>query len=214
MMARTPPWWPFLPRRTWAHAGKPSHFRAPFPRRTFRAHASNSASAVGGGLSGASGGLASLEETILQSEVIARVGYLREQSSVVRVESAWAVLLEFRFEVHEYLKGSGPDEIGTIAYYYTRSEPHAEEVKTLLPAAHDTRWDDREAIVFLNYRAEHTAPAVELGAGQFWLEYAGAAWDGFLDWYSVASDARKLWLPEATQATRGTRAGNYACGEQ
>ena len=50
--------------------------------------------------------------------MIARVDYLRRISSVQRDDWWWAALLEFRFEVHEYLKGSGPDEIGAFVFYH------------------------------------------------------------------------------------------------
>ena len=79
-----------------------------------------------------------------------------------------------------------------------RPEAAARRAAPLLAAAHDARWDDREAVVFLNYIAEHiAAEGIQLGAGQFWLAdvYNG---DGYVDWYSVASDATKLWLPEDT----------------
>ena len=143
-------------------------------------------------------GQSSLEETVLESEVIAKVDYLRRISSVQRDDWWWAALLEFRFEVHEYLKGSGPDEIGAFVFYHYETEAAARRAAPLLAAAHDARWDDREAVVFLNYIAEHIAPeGIQLGAGQFWLAdvYNG---DGYVDWYSVASDATKLWLPEDT----------------
>ena len=143
-------------------------------------------------------GQSSLEEIVLESEVIARVDYLRRISSVQRDDWWWAALLEFRFEVHEYLKGSGPDEIGAFVFYHYETEAAARRAAPLLAAAHDARWDDREAVVFLNYIAEHiAAEGIQLGAGQFWLAdvYNG---DGYVDWYSVASDATKLWLPEDT----------------
>ena len=35
-------------------------------------------------------------------------------------------LLEFRFRVHEYLKGTGPDEIGAIVYLLPSSELDAQ----------------------------------------------------------------------------------------
>ena len=158
-----------------------------------------------GGLINPHPGLATLEETILQSDTIARVDYLRSIGSVARTGDWWMALLEFRFEVNEYLKGSGPDEIGAFIFFKHDTEAGAQRAAALLAAAHDTRWDDREAILFLNYIAKHIAPPIELGAGQFWLAAVGNAWTGYVEWYSVASDAKKLWLPAATQPTRGTR---------
>ena len=153
-------------------------------------------------------GQSSLEEIILESDVIVRADYLRRAHSVENINEGqwWVALLEFRFEVHEYLKGSGSDEIGAVAFYYYDTEVAARQAAPLLAAAHDARWDGREAIVFLNYIAEHVAPQqVQLGAGQFWLAPLDNG-DGFVDRYSVASDATKLWLPEASQSGSGTRA--------
>ena len=69
-------------------------------------------------------GVQSLESNILESDVIARVSYLRKQSSsVLRPDTssyAWTAMLEFRFTVHEYLKGTGPAEIGGIVYMDVR----------------------------------------------------------------------------------------------
>ena len=158
-----------------------------------------------GGLINPHPGLSTLEEIVLESDTIARVDYLRSIGSVARTGDWWMALLEFRFEVHEYLKGSGPGEIGAFIFFKHDTQAGAQRAAALLAAAHDTRWDDREAILFLNYIAKHIAPPIELGTGQFWLAAVGNAWTGYVEWYSVASDATKLWLPAATQPTRGTR---------
>ena len=147
-----------------------------------------------------------LEEIILESEVIARVGYLRRIGSVTSARWGWIALLEFRFKVHEYLKGSGPDEIGAFIFAYYETAVAARQATTLLAAAHDGRWDNREAVVFLNYGAEHIAPEIQLGAGQFWLARMDADWGDYEDAYSLASGVSKLWLPEATQPPLSGRA--------
>ena len=157
--------------------------------------------------------LASLEEVILESEVIARVTYLRNQGSIMSHRWGWMALLEFRFEVHEYLKGSGPDEIGAFIVAYYGTEEHAQWARPLLAAAHDSRWDDREAIVFLNYPDELDLPSHQLGAGQYWLANVGGGIPGYSDGYSVASDRSKLWLPEATQTTQTGPGGSATNGQ-
>ena len=147
-----------------------------------------------------------LEEIILESEVIARVGYLHHLGSVTSARWGWVALLEFRFEVREYLKGSGPDEIGAFIFAYYETAVAARRATTLLAAAHDGRWDNREAVVFLNYGAEHIAPEIQLGEGQFWLARMDADWGEYEDAYSLASGVSKLWLPEATQPPLSGRA--------
>ena len=113
----------------------------------------------------------SIEEIMLRSDTIARADYLSSRSSVTSVGDTWIALHEFRFEVHEYLKGSGPDEIGVVVGAYFDTDADAEWAKPLVAKAHDTRWDGREAVVFLNYpdvvpgasRANELVP--QLGGG-------------------------------------------------
>ena len=168
---------------------------------------------LGGGLRYT--GPESIEEIMLRSDTIARADYLSSRSSVTSVGDTWMALLEFRFEVHEYLKGSGPDEIGVVVGAYFDTEADAEWAKPLVAKAHDTRWDGREAVVFLNYpdlvpgasRDYEIVP--QLGAGQYWLTHVGGNISGYLDLYSVASKWRKLWLPEALQTTRDSTAQKF-----
>ena len=146
-------------------------------------------------------GLVSLEEAILKSDTIATVDYLSNRASVQRYtvgRGGWLALIEFRFEVHEYLKGSGPDEIGAFIGATFETEADAQLATTVLAEAHDSRWDDREAVVFLNYPVPGGV-IPQLGAGQYRLASVGGSLRGYLDQYSVASILSKLWLPEATQ---------------
>ena len=174
-------------------------------------------------------GLLTLEEAILESQTIARVSLLSTTSSVATVEEspAHVALLEFRFEVHEYLKGSGPNEIGALvgASYFTAAD--AEYAKALLAAAHDTRWDDRQAIVFLNY-PEPGIQVPELGTGQYWLADVGGALSGYLDMYHCgepleqivasggAPDDRQVAVPSRARPGAGSvharRARRHAAG--
>ena len=71
---------------------------------------------IEGSFGGSSTGQHSLEERILTADVIARVNLVTKRASAAqRPQNTWGALLEFRFRVHEYLKGSGPNEIGGIA---------------------------------------------------------------------------------------------------
>ena len=149
-------------------------------------------------------GQSSLEEIVLESEVIAKVDYLRRISSVQRDDWWWAALLEFRFEVHEYLKGSGPDEIGAFVFYHYETEAAARRAAPLLAAAHDARWDDREEVVFLNYIAEHIAPeGIQLGAGQFWL--AGRVQRGWLRGLVLGGERRHQVVAPGRHSDRSQR---------
>ena len=146
-------------------------------------------------------GQASLEERVLTPDVIARVTLVDKRASVAqRPEILWGALLEFRFRVHEYLKGSGPNEIGGIAYieYPGDDGADARRAVALIADAHDSRWDDREAIVFLFLDDPSGFPPFPGAADQYWfghmLRIRG-------DSYSVASVYSKSWLPEVSTTT-------------
>ena len=152
-------------------------------------------------------GTASLEEIILGADVIARVGYLSKRTSVAQVPATdwWSGLLEFRFRVHEYLKGSGANEIGAFVFLHFPTEAEARAAVAAMAAGHDNRWDSREAIVFLVSDAGHPVP--EIGQDQYWfgeMVYAAMGVDPG-DGYTVASPGQKLWLPEAGQSSTSTR---------
>ena len=162
-------------------------------------------------------GVQSLETTILESDVIARVSYLsKRSSSVLRPDTSyypWTAMLEFRFTVHEYLKGTGPAEIGGIVYMAFETETQARLAAARIGTAHDSRWESREAIVFLylpGNEVVHTVHDVHWGAAlpttsdqylfgrmiELTAQYKGEA-------YSVASAHRKLWLPAAETPSQG-----------
>ena len=145
-------------------------------------------------------GPTSLEERIFESLVIARV---RLDSATSTVESAtiydgstkYIALLEFSFSVEEYLKGSGADDIVAVwessPIFDTRQE--AEAALPAIAAARDTRWDDREAIVFLKSSQTYLTSTQE--TDRYYLTWQHEI--DFDDKYSIASRHNKLWLPAA-----------------
>ena len=165
-------------------------------------------------------GVTSIEETILSSDTIARVELLSmtaatdpyrypDPSGQDPRSSGWVANLEFRFRVLEYLKGSGPNEIVAIVsdggYHGTEAEARA--VLPAMSASHDTRWDDREAIVFM-FSGWDTVPSLQaddhflIGGWQISGE----------DAYTLSSRHHKLWLPEAAPSNgdAGGAAGRTA----
>ena len=144
-------------------------------------------------------GPSSLEERVFDSPVIARVRLDSATSSVVSETildgtTKYIPILEFSFSVLEYLRGRGSSDI--VAYWAaaplfdTRHE--AEATLPAMIAARDTRWDDHEAIVFLQH--PDTAFPSAKQPDRHYLSWGGG-WSIPDGGYSIASIHNKLWLP-------------------
>ena len=147
-------------------------------------------------------GPTSPEELTFLSEIVARVRLLSvEPDSMLRYGEP-APVFAFRFRVIEYLKGSGDDEltVRALAKYshsgdviYDTDSP-APDVNAALRTAksmltqRDSRWDNREALVFLR---SSTVPE-ETGFYEFVWRFPGPT---PLDDYAVTSSDNRAWLP-------------------
>ena len=150
-------------------------------------------------------GLDSMEETILVADVIARVSLVSKRTDVIQVDdTTWYPVLEFRFRVHEYLKGSGSNEIGGLVWLWLwrdeATEANARTVAAQMPDAHDSRWDNREAIVFLETEHIFRGQALPVGPDQLWF---GMREGGWVYGISVSSPHSKRWLPEVAKSAGG-----------
>ena len=146
-------------------------------------------------------GPTSPEELIFLSEVVARVRLLSVEPDSLLRNGARAPIFAFRFRVTEYLKGSGGDEltVRTLAKYTSYSAdydtdspaPDADAAlrtaKSML-AQRDTRWDNREALVFLR---SSTVPK-ETGFYEFAWRFPGPT---RIDHYAITSADNRAWLP-------------------
>ena len=154
-------------------------------------------------------GETTLAERIARSDVVARV----RLRSVSAGSERWKFeddpvmhvgTLEHRFEVLEYLKGSGTGEIVALAYgpdlARETSELAAADGTNLL-GRRDTRWDAREAIVFLE--ADHEWMPDLPKAGRYLLGSVWATRGVSGDYYSINSRSHKNWLPAADAAAGG-----------
>ena len=148
----------------------------------------------------------STEELIFLSEIVARARLVSvDPGSRLYRDGQQRPVFVFRFRVVEYLKGSGEDDLtvnliaespdGPFAgYHYTGATPmptpDAEEAlrtaKSRL-AQRDARWDNREALIFLN---PSTIPG-ESGA----YEFAGRYSTTVLYNYAITSEYNRAWLP-------------------
>lgn len=156
-------------------------------------------------------GVRALEENILISDTIARVELLSVSTSVRRYTWAsptdrYVATLEFRFRVHEYLKDSGPNEITAFVTDNTNPQGTAEEARELLAdiaARRPTRWDDRQAIVFMVADWEWVP---DTSASDIYYMGIISAFGG--DGYTIESRHRRNWLPAAAAtAEAGGRRG-------
>lgn len=143
----------------------------------------------------------SLGETISRADTIARV---RMVSATTATElhgtgSEYRGVVAFTLRVVEYLKGTGPAEI--IAVVIDEGSPHATEAEALaamsLLPARDTRWDNREAVVFLSNGLSYL-PNLASNPGRFFMGFHTLYGDD--DGFTVASPHNKNWLPEAVSS--------------
>ncbi len=148
-----------------------------------------------------------LEERIVRSDAIARVT-LVSAAQVVEEFSGWpsqgdtsyANALEFKFKALEYLKGSGGSELVAIAVdwyglFPTRAEAIAGAEDFL--GERDTRWDAREAIVFLHDDDPHVPSTRQ--ADRYLLWFLRNPYGQEI--YTIASTLNKVWLPAESAST-------------
>ena len=140
-----------------------------------------------------------LNERVYYADVIVRAKLIESDHKMEEIDTRYGIghrfVLVFRFEVLEYLKGTGNGELVALAtgpglpVFSTReaAEQLERELKKRGLPLYDTRWDDREAIVFGYER-----------------EMAGWPWPGPLYWfgddYSI-DGYRRIWLPSAAPLT-------------
>ena len=149
-------------------------------------------------------GLKTLEERMAFFDVVARVRLVGVEG---HVEGALRYsALKFNFRVLEYLAGSGPTDIFAIGIHRGHLDDAAAwaELPKLL-AERDTRWDDREAIVFLLSEGPADFPSTRQTDHFFLYSLSVYTENGWEDNYTVASRGTRKWLPEASSAGTGAR---------
>ncbi len=146
----------------------------------------------------------SLEERIVHAEVIARVDFRSARQAIEThhhydpwgafTGSSHVVAMEFTFDVLEYLKGNGSDEVHAVVdesgWFYETALGAALFGRNLV-SDRDDRWDDREAIVFLRVRDDTPSSKQP---GRYWL---GSVSGGGHNRYTIANRRYQPWLPDA-----------------
>ena len=141
-----------------------------------------------------------LEKRIIEAGVIARVSKLSHK--VVGTQypgrTTYVPAIKFTFRVHEYLKGSGRNQLVAYAYgdhnYYHLEESSAKEAKdkwgSWIQGYRDGRFDSREAIVFLKQPVPNGPYQIgNLG------EYEELRGNTITRRVTVADEQSQVWLP-------------------
>ena len=156
-------------------------------------------------------GVASLEETIANADVIARVE-LRSVTAGAEQKTGqttdYIAALDYRFRVLEYLRGSGGNELVAVVNDSLETFSSSGSAVTRAQALkdrRDTQWDSREAIIFLEdahpaLPSTSRADRYRLGPVSF-----NEPWE---DYYTIASRWGKAWLPAAPSGAAGTSGGS------
>ena len=154
-----------------------------------------------------------VEELVLYIDMAARVRLLGVADDIAVEKSSWnrtwdqepgpyMGVVEFRFEVLEWLKGGDGSNraVGVYVISNGRSEEEARAKGKRRFAFRDTRLDDRESIIFMN-NSHESAPSTQ-EAGRYFMGFR--ARNG-LDSYSFSANG--TWLPLADAAQTSGASG-------
>ncbi len=165
---------------------------------------------------------ASLDEQILISDVIARATLKSATSTTEKISGkvvrGYRAVHEFRFTIHEYLKGGGPSEALIVVrsenVYTTVAEARAVAIYTM--SRRTTTWDDRQGVLFLNaldgtsfVRAQY-APTNSVGSSvgattTTAYEINASAYESW--WEHTVDTNSRGWLPAEKAASSGSSSG-------
>ena len=154
-----------------------------------------------------------LEKRIIEADIIARVS--KASHKVVGVhypgQTDYIPAIKFTFRVHEYLKGSGRNQLVAYAYgehhYFDLEESSAREAKDKwgdwIRGYRDGRFDNREAIVFLR-RPVADGPYQIGNLGEY-EELRGTT---ITRRVTVADEESQVWLPAEASSSSWLRGPN------
>ena len=142
-------------------------------------------------------GQAGLNERIFDAAVIARASLVSTNATSENIgtdsngAAVYRGLLEFKFKILEYVKGTGGGELVVFVTEH-RDITYATEELALEAArswerARDTRWDYREALIIVEKPAGSSGQVTRYSFGPY----------GYIEAYTLDSKNR-VWLPAAT----------------
>ena len=149
-------------------------------------------------------------DAIIRAEV-ASVSAVVDSFSIIGIDgepepAVFARGLAYTLTVHEYLKGSGGNQVVAVVLdkakkYATKAEADAGTTDHI--ATRDTRWEDREGLFFLwDWRIG--MPVSTKQTDQYSLG-AIRGGSGLYDLYTVGSKHNKRWLPLESSSSSDTR---------
>ena len=181
----------------------------------------NGASSAFGEYGTAYFGLISMEELVLRSEAIARVRFNSVEQGIERMRyvypsgnhlDLYAGSLVITFDVLEYLKGRGGNQVEAVLFDGDRRKGTEGEVRAAgedFLAFRDKQWDDREAIVFL--QSGPLIPSTLQDSDRYYMTWLRANGE---HGYTVDSRWAKAWLPDAAPPSSSGQTTGTSSDEQ
>ena len=147
-------------------------------------------------------GPSSLEERVNLADIVARVGLVDAAPVAVRIQTPfrgtqYSPGILYTFNVLEYLKGSGDDEISAVVYAYDRNPDEAwalEVAEIHIQTHYDKRWKFVQSVVFLEEDAVELNGLLVSHQYQFLIAGTGVSPLGN---FHIDSEYNKVWLPAA-----------------
>ena len=149
------------------------------------------------------GGQVGLNERAFEATVIARASLISTNATAESIgtdsngATVYRGLLEFKFNVLEYLKGAGGNEL--VVFVTDQLDRTYATMELALEAAQswkrdrDTRWDDREALIFAEKPVGSSGEVTRYSFGPY----------GYIEAYTLDSGNR-VWLPSVSSSAEGS----------
>ena len=149
------------------------------------------------------GGQAGLNERVFEAVVIARASLISTNATAEDIGTdengamVYRGLLEFKFNVIEYLKGTGDGEL--VVFVTDQLDRTYATMELALEAAQswerdrDTRWDNREALIFAEGPVGSSGQVTRYSFGPY----------GYIEAYTLDSKNR-VWLPSVSSGAAGS----------
>ncbi len=144
-----------------------------------------------------------LNERVFDAAVIARASLISTNATAENIgtdsngATTYRGMLEFKFRVLEYLKGTGGDEL--VVLVTDQLDRTYATMELALEAAQswkrdrDTRWDGREALIFAETPAGSSGQVTRYSFGPY----------GYIEAYALDSGNR-VWLPSVSSGAAGS----------